>query len=348
MRIRDIAITNIRCFAQEKIELDSPLVHITGFNGAGKSSVLEALSLLTTGKSFRTVTITDILRDTTTAGAIRGNIYDDNNNLTQQITVGLTPRARTIKVDALSIRTNKELFKHVRSLSITEEDLQLITGSPEERRIFLDSILANTDPEYALCLRKYRAILEQRNALLKTHNPAFNAYIAWTEQLDIITHIIRQRRSELIQELTTQVNQLLTHIRTPPANLTLSAHSIPLVSTTERWEREQRAQRTLWGPHLDDCIIEWEEHHARSYASRGQQKLLLILLKCAAANIIQKNYGPVIFLLDDIATDFDSNKLQDIINLIVTCSAQTIITSPTGSTSLEKILTDLKTCTIQL
>lgn len=337
MFISSLTIKQFRCFKSKSLNFTKPLVLIEGPNGSGKTSLLEALHYSCYFRSFKTRTTRELMQFGSDAFSIKIQVTPPNSVTTTDLLVGYSPERRSVKINDSPIESYKDLIASYRVISITDDDLSLIKGSPELRRSFLDQAITLTDSSYPAILRKYSAILEQRNALLQSSYVHRDSYDLWTSQLCEVTHTIREKRQEVIVELNEKINELLKSYFTqdhdpqdaspaPALQCTLVYKPREMPTHNDFQRQEQAARHTLFGAHLDDCSILISDKSSKHYASRGQQKLITLLLKLAQP--ATKNPDSCVFLLDDVISDLDADRLTRLFKLLTSYKTQIIITSP--------------------
>ncbi|MBN2267198.1 MAG: DNA replication/repair protein RecF [Candidatus Babeliaceae bacterium] len=328
LHVSEVELRNFRCFEHIHCAFPQQFTLCEGANGTGKTALLEALAYACYLRSFRTHAPREIIRWENEGFFIK---LKGTNNLddTWDLSVAVTGNRRIIKCDGVSITSFHDLFATYRSISIIGDDLKLVAGFPDERRLFLDQAITLANQGYSAQLRSLRTIVRQRNALLAQPSLDNAAYSIWTERLELISKEVRGIRKTYLTSLESTLKKLSEKLAGPLSrqSLTLSYQEQP--QTTLLKDRELRLHRSLYGAHLDDVVILWQGRPARLYASRGQQKLIVLLLKIAQACLLTRL--PII-LIDDFATDFDDRILNSLLNLIFQLKMQAIFTAPSGST----------------
>ncbi len=351
LHIKSLEIKSFRCFESKTIDLDSPIVLIEGDNGSGKSSLLEAIHYLCYLRSFRTHRTQELVNLDKPGFFIKATFSSsDKTGITQdhELQVGFEGKERLVKLNRKSIRSYKELMDHFRVVTLTEHDLTLVQGAPEVRRSFIDQVLLLQDPSIGKRLRAYKAIVAQRNALLNQMNVSRDLYMVWTEQLFVASRELQQKRIDALSEIEEVVNKLLQesfdesfHIRfgyiARKKSVQDSLKEFLALHPTLQAD-EQRFRRSLFGAHLDDFSIDFQDKKSRAYASRGQQKLIVLLIKVAQLQQLSEKKGAAIFLLDDFMTDFDEEKVDILIPLLRGLGAQLVFTTPSRSNRLSKAI----------
>ena len=324
MYLTSLALKNFRCFQSIELVFNKKLIVIEGPNGSGKTSLLEAIYYVCYGRSFRTRIVTDFIANTSEAFVIKIQ-GSETQAETWDIHVGGTATKRLLKINNRPATSYKELVSLYRVISITEDDVMMIKGAPELRRLFIDQALLLQNPDYNKLMKSYRHIVSQRNsALWRTQQQDDASLSIWTQKLQEQSKLIQQQRTEFLMLLEQEVNILNQEFIDTNYFISLR-YSVKENNPCNVWHHEQRLKRTLFGAHLDDMSIEFQHLSSRTHASRGQQKLIALLLKVAQLRILKK---PSILLLDDFLTDFDSQKASQIIQLVNSLECQVIITTP--------------------
>ena len=344
MFINKIKLQNFRNFKQNEFIFNSRVVVIEGKNGSGKTSLLESLYYTCFLKSFRTHQRKDLI-------TINDNYFftqldfDDEFKIPNQIQIGLSAKdGKLVKFNKNPITSYKQILSQYKVISIAEDDLSLVQGAPEERRTFLNQFQMLLELEFIKILKEYKQILQQRNELIfNSKNLSLHEkgeFYIWSKQLWEKTIIIQKQRIDYLKKLEKEVNNLLVKYL-EKENLSISfkykSKKIDLTKTfDEFWNKypekikdeELRWGRSMFGAHLDDFLITFQEKKARAFASRGQQKLILFLLKIAQLMELQKTGKNAILLIDDFLTDFDENRLNNCLNIIQKINSQIFITCP--------------------
>jgi len=357
LQLASVYLKDFRCFEHMTIDLDSPVVLICGSNGTGKTSVLEALYYGCYLRSFRTHTPRDLVALGKESFFVKFLIRDwtEESCVDHTIQIGFSNNKRLVKVDNKTTVSYKDLLSCYRIVSLTEDDLTLIQGGPEERRAFLDTALLLHDASFITKMREYRIILENRNALLQKDLVDKEAYFVWTKKLWEASFNIQEIRKQLLSVLEVEVNVMLTHYIDQNVSISLTYQAkkgsdLPFeeflrknTSFEELMRQESYFKRSLFGAHVDDFTISLEGKRSRAYASRGQQKMIILLLKIAQIKQLTLKNGPIIFLLDDFMTDFDVERGKALLQALFELRCQLIFTSPRRDSALESALIESQT-----
>ena len=327
MLIKNISLTNFRNHSAYSLQCKPTTTLILGENGCGKTSVLEAIYILTQGKSFR-ATDPDIIKKNTDFYRIE-LIYDSGEKI---IATYDTKKKSFQTLDKKTTRLPTKQ-KHPVILFLPS-DLNLVTGSPSRHRDYFDRFFSTLSPEYHAALSKYNKALLQRNKLLKNEIIEKSAIFPWNLLLIKNGIIIKKLREELIQE----INQSLTKTYRTIAenqdqveikyisdfkNLTENQY---LDLLEKNYEKDHFLGHTSFGVHRDDFEFIFNQKPAESTASRGETRSVILALKFIEAKIITKklNQKPII-LLDDVFSELDNKRRKCLINNFK--NHQVIITS---------------------
>ncbi len=356
VQLSQIHLKHFRCFEQYQLELDAPIVLLEGANGIGKTSILEALHYACYLRSFRTHSTKELIAFGKEGFFIKVALHNESK-LDHTIQVGFSHNKRLVKVDQQTISSYKDLMSYYKVLSITEDDLALIKGGPQARRLLMDQFLLLTDSSYGNILREYRQVVDQRNALLNSSRLNNDMYAILTQQVWQRSNTIQIARQQLLTSLEARINKLSETYLADKIRITFSYQpKVGLGSSVAEFEhanhglylQEKRYKRTLFGVHLDDILISFCGKPSRLYASRGQQKLIVLLIKMAQKELLSLQGDSGIFLLDDFMTDFDPEMAVTLLDALAKQGSQLIFTSPTQGGFLSKQLAQMGAQTSKL
>ncbi|HML19239.1 MAG TPA: DNA replication and repair protein RecF [Candidatus Dependentiae bacterium] len=352
MQIHSIELKNFRCFTHKIVKFDSNLVIIEGDNGSGKTSLLEAMHYGCYLRSFRTYNPRYMLAHGQESFSIK--LHVDEGDLLpadHEIQIGFSGKRRSVKLNQHSICSYKELMESYRAITITEDDLGLITGGPEVRRTFIDTALILGNPLFTKTLADLKRIIDQRTSLIAQKSSNHEVFKLWTQQLWEKSCSIQQERLALLTKIEGQAQKLIQEMFN--GAYTLNIYYRPKMDlkgdSFEEWfaahpslyEHEITMGRSLFGAHLDDFVIKFQDNHSKVYASRGQQKLIVMLIKMAQVHEIALIKGPAVLLLDDFLTDFDRKRAELCLKVLVSLHGQIILTTPIASDWLSGMIETL-------
>lgn len=354
MLIKKLSLQNFRCFTTLEVPFEGRCVVVQGKNGVGKSSVLEALHYSCYLKSFRTHVHKDLINLGTDHFFIKVETEHKDSGLTDSISVGFsTASGKLVKHNEKQIQSYKELITHYRTVTLAADDLILVHGAPEGRRDFLNYALFLLNPADVAHFKRYKQILDNRNSILQAmKNQASSVHQEeleiWSQKLWEQSDILRTLRINYLRILEQQVNYLLgTYFSKTDADLTVGFEYLDKAKQIENsfeefwpsffsahFKTEQQWGRSLFGMHLDDFAIIFQQKRARVFASRGQQKLIVFLIKVAQLLELGLVGEAGVLLLDDFLTDFDDQRIQECFNVLCHLPFQIILTCPTNTSVL--------------
>ena len=339
MYISHLRLTNYRNFTDLSLKLPPGLVVLSGANAQGKTNLLEAAYLLAIAKSYRTNVERELISWATqktpeagTAG-MEQTIVDgevERRDDTVRVIVGLHASSFTgaggalvskrIKVNGGSTSASG-LVGWVNAVLFTASDIELVYGSPSQRRRFLDILLSQVDRSYLRTLQRYQRVLTQRNHLLRLirEGRASGEELGfWNGELlregtSLIIH--RGDAVDRLAPLTAHAYGALSNGEELSMKFRPSLHSEQFEqSLAERKNEEIRAGMTLAGPHRDDLEINLNGMPAGTYSSRGQARSIALGLRLAEAIFLkeQRDDEPVL-LLDDVLSELDSYRRQSVL-----------------------------------
>ena len=290
---------------------------VLGPNGAGKTSLLEAIYVLATTRSFRTSRILDCPRHGSGEFHLEGEIEGDQRF---HLETGLAVAAGRYR--GVNGRTSS-LIDHLRVLPIvawTAEDTELLHGPPERRRRFLDQGIVGTRPAALEVLARFRRCLVQKRQLLARGGKGL---ASWNEILAGTTNELMILRRQYVEDLSVALDRVLATCDLDLREVSLEYRpSIQvdddrvediLAVLEEASRNERREARPLVGPQRDEVVIRWGGHQARRVLSAGERKLLGLLLTAARARVLENAGRSPILLLDDVDSELDEERLTSVL-----------------------------------
>lgn len=321
--IKQLKLLNFRCHRMKELSFLPKVNIIKGKNASGKTSVVEAIHCLGFGKSYKTNSNVEMISIGVENSVIQADIT--KNNKADNILLVITPNGKTIERNNKPYPRLSDYLGYFNVVVFSQEDYRIIKGTPRERRGFLDLNISQFSLEYLNSLINYRKILKQRNEMLKMiAEKQSRDYIllkTLTEQLIKVGKVIIHERKRFVA----QINPLLT-LKTKQISLGKEEGMILYTPNTEAEELERTflkkeaseimMQTTLFGPHRDDFQIIVNNQKAEAYASQGQQRTLLLAAKLALTDLLGEKETPLIVILDDVFSELDNNRQNQILEMI--------------------------------
>jgi len=335
MFLSRILLQHFRSYPQADFTFNEGVTCIVGPNTAGKTNLLEAISLLAIGKGFRAEKETELIQFGQDVARVKGQLLrgeEDKEKVRLEVVVaqGETAGGRSYLKKYLVNDVPKrrvDFVGQLQSLLFIPADLAVIIGSPSYRRHFFDEVLEVVDREYRMALSSYERALRQRNALLELaretgqRNQAQFSY--WDDLLITNGQIITKKREAFIAFMNKEEKTLLQF------TVIYDHSTISEERLLQYKDAEVGSGVTLVGPHRDDfqvsLMVHKEERDARTYGSRGQQRLVVLQLKLLQLAFMKQSGGQPILLLDDIFSELDENHIHLVMDIIK--GQQTILTT---------------------
>lgn len=343
MKITNIELTNFRNYIKMNIKLNDQMNIFVGDNAQGKTNILESIIMLALTKSHRVVNNPNIITIGKSSCKIGGTIKKDK--LLSKLEIILNNDEKKLFINKKQIRKIADYISNLNVIVFTPDDLEIIKGSPNIRRNLLNIQLSQLSRNYLNTYNEYNKILKTRNEYLKV---LFSNNIADKNYLDILTNklidkavFIYQKRKEYIDLINNSINDYFYEISGEKGIEIKYSTSIDIDSFEEsnirsafhkkldkNFNRELQNGMTLFGPHRDDLIFEYQGNDLKIFGSQGQQKIAVLCFKLSEIPIF-KNYSgyyPVL-LLDDIFSELDIKKRNKLLKLINDFQIQSIITT---------------------
>ena len=329
--LTSLRLRNFRCFETLLCPLSRGSTVFIGDNAQGKTSILEAICVLLRLQSPRTTRPAELVRFSNVEFGVAGSWSDQELKHTQVNGV------RVLTVDGAPVRKSSDyLAASGLVVWMGNGDLELITGSSEPRRRYLDFLGIQLFPEYYEALRNYEKTLKTRNFLLKRDaTPPWTQIDAFTAILVEHGNVLTRLRERLVSEIQPHAAAAHQGISGREESLGLAYHNAsgPDLGVSLRARREQEAQRrmTLAGPHRDDFILTINDRSAADYASEGQQRTIALALKLSQATLLEERHQRApLLLLDDIFGELDPLRRNALLAALPATSQRMITTTHLG------------------
>ena len=345
--ISKLTLTNFRNYAGLAIDLAPGAVVFSGDNGAGKTNLLEAISLLTPGRGLRRAPYADVAREGGDGGfALHARLDGPDGHV--EIGTGISggdsvgEGGRRVRINGASARSAEDMLEWLRVVWLTPAMDALFTGPAADRRRFLDRLVLAIDPGHGQRAIDYEKAMRGRNRLLTEGSRDDRWFDAIETQMAETGVAIAAARAEMVRLLAAMIDKLPDTGPFPQADIGLSGDleaeiaAAPAVDVEERFrrtlvegrDRDRAAGRTLEGPHRSDLLV---RHRPKAMpaelCSTGEQKALLVGIVLSHARLTGEMSGMTpILLLDEIAAHLDSGRRAALFSILEELNCQAFMT----------------------
>ncbi len=310
--VSDIHLQQFRSYTDSLYEFGSGVNIIVGPNGSGKTNLLEALLVLARAGSYR-VPDSELLQFT--KDWLRLESHDEGGD-TRVIKIQSTPRFQKTYIVSDKEYRRVPQAQLLPVVLFEPNHLQLLQGSPEGRRAYLDDMLEQTNPSYAKTRRDYRRVLAQRNALLKKYKTTRNQeFFPWDVRLSELGAVVSRARSELVASLSDPLTELYTKLSKSQTKVRaqyesrfdMDSYETSLLHILESTRDDDVVRGfTTYGPHREDMSVLFDDRPAALVASRGETRTTVLALKVLELEKLEEATGQLpILLLDDVFSELD-------------------------------------------
>lgn len=331
MKLISLDIHHVRNIHHLKLALSEKINLIQGSNGAGKSSILEAIHHLSTGHSFRSRFIKKVVRDNDDFLSVRGEL---SSLSTLAIQKHLT-KSSVVKINDDIVNSASELARFLPMQIIFEGLFDILNSGSVVRRKFLDWGMFHVEPSFHLFHISYKKALTQKNSLLKNERLDLHSCLAFENAMvdyGLKLHVLREKYYNLLIPEFKKITDILC----PHLDITIKyfhgwGQSLSEFTKDnllhifhETRERDHQLGHCGKGAHRADLRFHFESGLAKEKLSRGQQKVILIALMLAQGRLLSED---CLYLIDDLCAELDSATIKLICEHFKQSNSQVIITS---------------------
>jgi len=349
MHLKQLSLINFKNYKELETGFSEKINCFVGNNGVGKTNLLDAIYYLAFCKSFFNTVDSQNIRHAEQFSLIQG-LFEKHGEISE-VYCGIKRNQK--KIFKKNKKEYERLSEHIGQfplVMISPSDSELIHGSSEVRRRFLDGIISQYDKIYLDKLISYNQILKQRNALLKhfSESKSFDSETLeiWDEQLILYGKVILEKRQEFLRMFIPLFNEYYKFISNSREVVSLHYDN----SLGERdfktalltsLARDRAVQYTTIGPHKDDLEFSIAHFSLRKFASQGQQKSYLLALKLAQYEFIRdKNNTKPLLLLDDVYDKLDEERFTKLLELVSSDEFGQVFITDTHRERIENVLTE--------
>ena len=344
MNLETLYLRSFRNYGEVSLDFEPGVNLIVGDNAQGKTNLLEAISYLGSGKSFRAMKTSEMVRFGDDFAELQGKVFAQERQQTLRYLLFKGSRPRQIFRNGAKKKSAAELAGVLPTVLFCPEDLMILKMGSSQRRRFGDLALCQLRPNYDAALTEYHRILEQKSRILKDHfdKPNLLAILPeYNQRLCQVGALLISYRARFYEALGKSAQKFHSQFSGGVENFSLDYKTVSTVkdpfaqiadlqeNLQEHLERHYRAEletaQCLTGPHKDDFSVSLNGIDLKSYGSQGQTRTAAISLKLAQRELMGREWGeePVL-LLDDVLSELDPGRQDFVLNQIV--SGQVFIT----------------------
>ncbi len=331
--VEKLSFRDYRNLCETTMEFVPGINVIYGNNGMGKTNILEAVYLCSSGRSHRTHKISSLINfEKQSADVV---LYKNNGLYNDKINISIRQNEKKgIAINGIPLKKTGELFGKFRTVIFSPEDMGLINDGPSGRRRFMDMELCQLSKVYCYDLEKYFKVLKNRNNLLKNGDPISirDTVFIWDKQMAEYGVRIIEMREEFIKKISPFVEDIYRKLSGGAENIEISYKpETPAGELAERLEkgleRDIYYKKTNCGPHKDDIVFKINGSDVRLFGSQGQKRSTVLALKLSEIKLIREETGDTpVLLLDDVMSELDRERQKFVtesmkgMQILITCT----------------------------
>lgn len=337
MFLKRLYLNSFRNYEQIEVHFSPGVNLIYGENAQGKTNLLEAIYLLSTGRSFRTTKFAELIQEGKKGFYIEAEFEKEGIN--QHASIGYDGTKRLVTINNTRHNFFSALLGLLPTVLFAPGDIALLSGSPTDRRHFLDLHIAQFDPFYVHHMTRYYKAMKQRSHLLKLRS---NDTVAlWEQMMATSGAYVIQKRHNAIEELKLPILHYGQILSEKKDQIGLEYNS-PLRSKKDEGdlteylltqfkkhrEKDQLYGHALFGPHKDDLLLSINEQNAKAFSSEGQKRSCITAMRFAQWQRLKEQTAlSPIMSIDDFGVHLDSLRMKQL-ETHLGSFGQTFLTSP--------------------
>lgn len=329
MFLKSLYLRNFRNYAETQVNFDPKCNVLFGDNAQGKTNLLEAIYLIATGRSFKTMRLEELIRHGQSFFYIEAVLIRDS--LAERVLLSFDGESKRLQTEANTYNSFHHLLGCLPSVLYAPGDTELISGSPLLRRRFLNLHLAQSDPLYVHHLSRFWRAMKQRNCLLRMRNE--QDLECWEIEMTHSASYLYTARMEMIFELKEPLLRFSQDLSGEKESLELRYQPSYQPDTYLALLRKNRPREilqglTLAGPHRDELLLSIDKQPARLFASEGQKKTAMAALRLAEWDrLCRRVEAPALMGIDDFGLHLDSPR-QELLCSKLGSLGQVFLTTP--------------------
>ena len=334
MRIIALEVQNLRILSDVRLDFSPGLNLVLGSNGSGKSSLLEAVHILGSGRSFRSHRLRDVVTHGESDLRIVGQTIS-NDGSAGMVGVEYVSDKLRIRRGGAEVRAASELAAFLPTITVTPDTYRLVTDGADLRRRIIDRLLFHVEPEYFGHHQRYRRALRQRNAALRA-GATDEEIGGWNVELAAAGERLTTLRIQYLDRALPVMEEIVARLVGIPVAIRFHQgwdSAVPLDQACARSLASDRQRGyTQTGPHRADLRFAVDGRLAQHCLSRGETKLFVTAISVAQVRDLASTLGyPPVVLVDDLASELDSDSRSRCMAELKAADAQIILTAIPGN-----------------
>ncbi len=338
-----MTLRNFRSYAAQNFSFHERINLIYGDNAQGKTNLLEAIHLLLMQKPFKQVKFGELISFGAAECRIKGEVESEAG--LDEVHVYLSGEKKTITLNGKIVYKTSRIAGRYSVVSFLPSDIELVKGSPQGRRRYLDMLICTLEPAHLRDLKLYHRSLLQRNAVLARASGLTPAMLeVWDEKLAEAGSMVVARRLRFIERILPHLRRIYRLTSGDDSDVDIHYRSSIEISDdlpqafrkelASRFEKDRRRGHTTFGPHRDAVGFTIRGRDASLFASQGEAKNLALALKSSEIDLVRELLGKTpVLLLDDITSELDQRRKGYLFGLLDVFPGQIFVTS----TSLDEV-----------
>lgn len=314
--LRSIFATNFRCYKEVAWKDIGQRNVILGVNGAGKTSLLEAIYFLARCRSFRTSQTREMRLWNTKSLGVAGKVdHPESTENEQHLKVEWTPTKRKFSIDQQESLSFRDYWGSLLAVVFSNDDRFLVRGASTARRQWMDALIATLYPTYLPLVQRANNLLREKNALLHMEAPDRKVWESITDTLFTTADEIQKHRIEMTEKLRPLMTRFYTEVSGAREKMEFQFDDRYVRQSARSrdslWAEELKGKLSVAGHHRDDWDLKLKGKSVRHFGSEGQQRSVAIVMRLAEMTLIHENAGkhPLI-LIDDALNELDSDRRE--------------------------------------
>lgn len=331
--VRSLELRNYRSYASLELDLEPGIVLAVGPNGAGKTNLLESLHMAAQGFSPRTRADAQVIR----FGEHGARVVVEGEHGGSRVAVEVTLRlgeAKRARLNGAPLRAAEELRSRLPALVFTPDRLAVVKGAPAVRRAYFDRVLGRLFPSRAGASTEYAAALAHRNGALRrlaAGHSSQDALEPWTQRIAELGSELVAARREVIELLSPAFAEIASELRLGAGELKYVGDHLTVAQLEGRLEQDLARGSTGLGPHLHDVAVTAGGRDLRTFGSQGEQRLAVLSLLLAEADLLtQRGEASPLLLLDDVLSELDPERRAILAERLRRAGRQALLTATTA------------------